>query len=383
MKIPLYKIYTDQDDVEAVKAVIERGSWWTEGSEIKEFENTFSEYVGTKYAISFNSGTSALHALMLAYKIGNSDEVIVPSFTFIATANTPLFVGAKPVFADIEKTTYGLDVNDVSEKITGKTKAIMPIHYGGTACKDIKAIKELAQDHKLLLFEDAAESLGAKINGQNVGTFGNASMFSFCGNKVITTGEGGVVVTNSEKIQERLRLVRSHGRELKPYFTSSETLDYVAIGYNWRITTMTAALAMSQMKKLDSVISKRRENAKFLKRLLHDIEEIKGPGFFESFFQVFQMFTIEINDGENARDSLKGFLSKKGITTKVYFSPVHLTRFYRENLGHKNGELPTTERISERVLTLPMYPSLHPKEMKYVAKTIKEFFDNHKPKDLK
>lgn len=375
MKIPLYKIYTDQDDVEAVKSVIERGSWWTEGNEIKEFENMFSQYVGTKYAVSFNSGTSALHALMLAYKIGNSDEVIVPSFTFIATANTPLFVGAKPVFADIEKTTYGLDVNDVSEKITRKTKAIMPIHYGGTACKDIKAIKELAQDHKLFLFEDTAESLGAKINGQNVGTFGNASMFSFCGNKVITTGEGGVVVTNSEKIQKRLRLARSHGRELKPYFTSSKTLDYVTSGYNWRITTMTAALAMSQMKKLDSVISKRRENAEFLKSLLGDIEEIKGSGFLESFFQVFQMFTIEINDGENARDSLKGFLSKKGITTKVYFSPVHLTRFYRENLGHKNGELPITEWISERVLTLPMYPSLRPKEMKYIAKSIKEFFD--------
>ena len=375
MKIPLYKIYTDQDDVEAVKSVIERGSWWTEGNEIKEFENMFSQYVGTKYAVSFNSGTSALHALMLAYKIGNSDEVIVPSFTFIATANTPLFVGAKPVFADIEKTTYGLDVNDVSEKITRKTKAIMPIHYGGTACKDIKAIKELAQDHKLFLFEDTAESLGAKINGQNVGTFGNASMFSFCGNKVITTGEGGVVVTNSEKIQERLRLARSHGRELKPYFTSSKTLDYVTSGYNWRITTMTAALAMSQMKKLESVISKRRENAKFLKSLLGDIEEIKGSGFLESFFQVFQMFTIEINDGENARDSLKGFLSKKGITTKVYFSPVHLTRFYRENLGHKNGELPITEWISERVLTLPMYPSLRPKEMKYIAKSIKKFFD--------
>ena len=205
--IPLFRIYWDDEDIEAVTRVIERGSYWATGPEIKKFEEMVAEYVGRKYAVAFNSGTSALHSILLAYGIREGDEVIVPSFTFISTANAPLFVGAKPIFAEIEEETYGLDPEDVKERITKKTKVIMPIHYGGGPCGNIKELKEIAEDNKALLIEDAAESLGAKIGNEMVGSFGNAAMFSFCQNKVITTGEGGIIVTDEKEIYEKMKLI--------------------------------------------------------------------------------------------------------------------------------------------------------------------------------
>ena len=218
-KIPLFKIYWDEDDVEAVTESIRAGMNWATGPNVAKFEESIASYVGTEYAVTFNSGTSAMHAALLSHGIKEGDEVIVPSFTFIATANVPLFVGAKPVFADIEEDTFGLDPEDVKEKITEKTKAIIPIHYGGCPCK-IRELKEIAQDHDLILIEDAAESFGAKVKDEKVGTFGDSAMLSFCQNKIITTGEGGVIVTNSEEIYEKLKLIRSHGRwETQDYFT--------------------------------------------------------------------------------------------------------------------------------------------------------------------
>jgi perosamine synthetase len=211
-KIPLFKSYWEKDDVEAVKKVIQRGTYWSNGPEIKELEKQLAQYTNRKYATTFNSGTSALHSLLLAYNIKKGDEVIVPSFTFIATANTVVLTGAKPIFAEIEEQSYGLDTQDVAENITKKTKAIIPIHYGGAPCKEIKALKELAEDHKLILIEDAAESLGSKINNTMVGDFGHAAMFSFCQNKIITAGEGGIIVTNYKDINHKLQLLRSHGR---------------------------------------------------------------------------------------------------------------------------------------------------------------------------
>lgn len=187
-KIPLFKIYWDKEDIKAVTEAIKGGMNWAVGSNVEKFEKMIAKYIGAKYCVVFNSGTSALHATLLAYGIKEDDEVIVPSFTFIATANAPLFVGAKPVFADIEEETYGLDSEDVKEKITKKTKAIIPIHYGGCPCK-IMELREVADDHNLILIEDAAESLGARIGDKKVGTFGDSTMLSFCQNKIITTGD--------------------------------------------------------------------------------------------------------------------------------------------------------------------------------------------------
>jgi perosamine synthetase len=375
-RIPLYKVYWDENDVEAVTKIIKRGTYWTAGPEIEEFERVVANYVGVKYGVSFNSGTSALHAALLAYEIKQGDEVIVPSFTFIATANAPLFVGAKPVFADIEDSTFGLDPNDVERKITRRTKAIMPIHYGGLPCR-IKELRKIAQEYNLLLIEDAAESLGASVDGRKVGSFGNAAMFSFCGNKVITTGEGGIIVTNSSEIYERLKLIRSHGRlESEPYFMSTKTLDYIMLGYNWRISSITAALGLAQMKKLDRIIKMRRKNAEYITSKLSKIDEVKVPQPPEGYFHVYQMYTIRVKGGREVRDALKDHLAKKGIMSKVYFEPVHLTHFYREKFGFKGGELPVTERLSSEVLTLPLYPTMTIEEMDYIIESIKEFFQN-------
>lgn len=375
-KIPLYKILWDEEDLEAVVKVIKRGTFWAVGPEIEEFEKAIAKYAGRKYAVSFNSGTSALHALMLACKIGTGDEVIVPSFTFIATANAPLFTGATPCFADIESESFALDCKSVSQALDRKTKAIMPIHYGGMPCRDIACLRDLAKQQKVLLIEDAAESIGSTIDGTRVGSFGDAAMFSFCGNKVITTGEGGAVVTDSGAIYERLKLVRSHGRlESEPYFLTVKTLDYIELGYNWRMPTIIASLGLSQLKKLEKVVSLRQECASRYSDALKKISWIKVPNCPKTWTHAYQMYTIRVSLGRRTRDALRDFLAKKGIMTKVYFDPVHLTYFYRK-LSHTEGELPVTEKLSGEVLTLPIYPTMEKEELNYVIDNIKEFADS-------
>ena len=375
-KIPLFKTYWDKEDIKSVTDVIKRGSYWATGPEIQEFENKIAENVGTKYAVTFNSGTSALHALLLAYDIKQGDEIIVPSFTFIATANAPLFVGAKPVFAEIEDGNYGLGPEDVKERITAKTKAIMPIHYGGCSCL-IRELKEIAEDHNLLLIEDAAESLGAKIKDKKVGTFGDSAMLSFCQNKIITTGEGGAIVTDSKKNYEKLKLIRSHGRlEKQDYFSSTGYMDCVSLGYNFRMSTMTAALGLSQLKKVDKIIKMRQDKAEYMTEKLSKIKEITLPIAPPDYFHVYQMYAIRIN--ENLRDDLMKYLSKRGIMTKVYFPPVHLTNFYRTKFGYKGGELPITEVVSDQVLSLPMYPTLTEKEIDYITEKIDNFLEGER-----
>lgn len=372
LTIPLFKIYEDDMDIEAVANVIKRGNTWASGSEILKFEKKISEYIGTKYALTFNSGTSAMHSLLLACGIGQGDEVIVPSFTFIATANTPLFVNARPVFAEIEDKTYGLDPENIKEKITSKTKAIIPIHYAGCPCL-IEEIKEIAEDYNLFLFEDAAESFGAKIRDQMVGSFGNAGILSFCQNKIITTGEGGAIVTDSKEIYERLKLIRSHGRlETQDYFASSEYMDYISLGYNFRMSTITAALGISQIEKANKIVEMRRNKAAYLTERLLQVEGILLPRPIRDFYHVYQMYSIRV-DG-NIRDSLIRYLSGKGISTKVYFPPVHLTDFYQKHLGYTFGQLPITEKLSNQFLSLPIFPTLTELEMDYIIEEINNYF---------
>jgi perosamine synthetase len=372
-KIPLFKIYWDEKDIEMVSEAIQRGMFWAIGPNIEKFEEMLSQYVGTKYALVFNSGTSALHAVLLACGIGPGDEVIVPSFTFIATANSPLFVGAKPVFADIEEKTLGLDPQDVVRKITARTKAIIPVHYGGCPCI-IKELIKIAEERKLILLEDAAESLGATIDNKKIGSFGKAAIFSFCSNKVISTGEGGAVVTNSAEIYERLKLIRSHGRlENSNYFSSTEYMDYVTLGYNLRMSDITAALGIAQLKKIDAVVAMRRRNAKMLSARLSRVAEIEVPHPPDNFFHVYQIYTIRVNEGKEKRDALSVYLAKQGIMTKVFFHPVHQTHFYKNKLGYK-CDLPITESLSRQVLTLPMYPTLTEHEIDFIADQVATFF---------
>jgi len=372
-KIPLFKIYWDEEDIKMVNKTIQRGMFWAIGPNIDEFEGILAEYIGAKHAVVFNSGTSALQAILSAYGIGNGDEVIVPSFTFIATANAPLLVAAKPVFADIEAKTYGLDPDDVNRKITPKTKAIMPIHYGGCPCL-IAELRQVAKEHNIILIEDAAESLGATVDGKKVGSFGAAAILSFCSNKVVTTGEGGAVVTDSADTYEKLKLIRSHGRaETADYFSSTDYMDYVTLGYNFRMSDITAALGIAQLKKIDNIIKMRRRNAEMLSNKLSRIAEIEIPLPADNLFHIYQMYTIKVTDGQAKRDALATYLAERGIMTKVYFSPVHFTHFYKNELRY-DCELPVTEQLSKQVLTLPMYPTLTENEIEYIADTITVFF---------
>lgn len=369
-KIPLFKIYWDEDDVKAVSDAIKAGMHWAIGPDIEKFEKKISEYIGTKYCIIFNSGTSALHASLLASDIKKGDEIIVPSFTFIATVNAPLITEARPIFADIEEETLGLDPEDIKNKITKKTKAIIPVHYGGSPCK-INEIKEIAEKKGILVIEDAAEAFGAMVGNDKVGTFGDSAMFSFCANKIITTGEGGCIVTDSNNIYEKLKLIRSHGRiENEDYFSSAKNMDYVYPGYNFRMSNILASLGLAQLKKVNKIIEKRRKIAEYLNRHLSVIDEVIVPRHPKQNHHVYQMYTIRVKNGK--RDSLLNFLAERGIMTKVYFHPAHLTMLYQKK-GYK-VRLPTTEKISREVLTLPMYPSMTKEEINFIIDSVSDFF---------
>jgi perosamine synthetase len=373
-KIPLYKILVEKEDNDAVAKVINRGMDWAIGPEIENFEKELSDYIQSDYCLSFNSGTSALHAALLALGIKKGDEVISPSFTFIATSNSALMVNAMPRFVDIEEETYGLDPIKLENQITRKTKVIIPVHYAGLPCK-IGQICEIAKQGKIPVIEDAAESIGGTVNKRMTGTFGDLSVLSFAGNKVLTTGEGGAIVTNSRKLYEKLKLIRSHGRiDKQNYFSSTATSDYVTLGYNWRMSSMTAALGASQLSRIEKLISLRRKNADYFFKRLSKLEDVKLPIEPKGYRHVYQLYSIRLPN-RASRNNLMIFLSKKGIMTKIFFSPIHLTKFYKGKIyaGMKNLEV--TERVSDQILSIPMYPGLKKDELDYICDSITEFIE--------
>ena len=374
-KIPLYKIYTDDEDVQLITKIIKRGSRWAIGPEIEEFENALKDYVGVDYCTTLNSGTSALHATLLAYGLAKNDEIIVPSFSFISTANSVLFVDATPVFSDIEEETFGLDPNQIEGKISPNTKAVIPVDYGGLPCK-INEVCEIAKNKDLVVIEDSAEALGSTINGKKTGSVSDSAIFSFCGNKVLTTGEGGAVVTNSKTINEKIKSLRSHGRVDKiNYFENTQEAKYEHLGYNWRMSSITAAMGISQLNKLDKIIKMRQENAIFISSKLSKHSEIRVPAPPSGHEHIYQMYTIQL-ENEKIRDELHDYLSEKGIFSKVYFSPIHLTPFYKAKFNQKENSLPNTEKISQQVLTLPIYPNMTMEEKNYLVDTVSEFFES-------
>lgn len=371
-KIPLYKVLWDNEDIKAVSKVVKRGMDWAIGPEVDEFEKLLADYVGVDYCQVFNSGTSAGHAALLAMGINPSEKIIVPSFTFIATANWTLMVGAKPNFVDIEEETMGLDPKQIESSITKNTKLIIPIHYGGMPCH-MKEIVDVAKKRKIPVIEDAAESFGASIKNRKVGTFGDAAILSFAGNKALTTGEGGALITNSKKLYEKFKLLRSHGRLINQnYFSSNETPNYVSLGYNWRMPSMVAALGISQLLKFEKLIKLRRRNAAYLSARLgkYGIHVPREPLGYK---HVYQLYSIRLPNSK-IRNQLMKFLTKRGIMSKIFFEPVHMTNFYKK-LGYGTTKLPITEKIYDQILTLPMYPSLTKEEMNYVCDSVGEFME--------
>ena len=361
--IPLFKMSHNQQDAEYVANVINRGSQWAEGNEIDTFEARICEYMGIPGALVCNSGTSALHMALLSCGVKHFHEVIVPSFTFIATANAVKFLGATPVFADIEPETMGLDPADVERKITPKTKAIIAVHYAGHPCK-IMALQMLAQKHNLMLIEDCAEAMGAKVNNIFVGHFGDCAVLSFCQNKIISTGEGGALITGNKYIYDQAKLLRSHGRAEGNSFDGTAG-DYVSIGYNFRMSSMQAALGISQLERIEDLICGRIKAAMFYGETLKNDVDVPYPHAPSN--HVFQLYTIRTPN----RDAVMAHLASRGIASKVYFHPVHLTSFYKRDRW-KPISLPVTEQISKEVLSLPMYPSLLESEVEEICACVKE-----------
>jgi len=371
-KIPLYKIYTDDEDLRLITKIIRRGTNWAIGPEIEEFEEALKNYVGAEYCLTLNSGTSALHACLLAYGIGRNDEILTTPFTFISTVNSILFVNGIPKFVDIESETLGMNPDLIKQSISSKTKCVMPVDVGGLPCS-ILEIKKIAKQMKLTLIEDAAESLGSSINGQKIGSISDSTIFSFCGNKVLTTGEGGAIVTNSKQIYEKIRLIRSHGRiGTTSYFNDPNPQNYVEIGYNWRMSSITASLGISQLQKLDKIIQMRKNNAQKISDHLSKLNYIEPPTIPKGYDHVFQMYTIRLPNKE-VRDELKIFLLKKRIFCKVYFEPIHLIPFYQNKYGFHKGDMPITEQMGDRVLTIPVYPNMNSEEMDFLLNSMSEF----------
>ena len=375
-KIPLYKIFTDDEDIKLITNIVKRGNNWALGPEIEELEKKLANYVGVDYCLTLNSGTSALHASLLSSGVGNSDEILVPSFSFISTANAALFVNSKPVFVDIEEETFGMNPELIEQNISNKTKAIIPMDYGGQSCK-IFEIKEKSDKNNLILIEDAAESLGSKIKGSKVGSVSDIAIFSFCGNKVLTTGEGGAIVTNSKEKFEKIKLIRSHGRiDEGNYFSNPNIANYYDIGYNWRMSSITASLGISQLDKLEKIISMRQKNAEYISTRISKWDQIKTPKSTNENENIFQMYTIRLKN-KNIRDELQKFLLEKRIFSKIYFTPIHLSKFYMNKIGTKKGDLPVTEKVSDQVLTLPLYPNMEKEEMDYIVESVNRFFENY------
>jgi dTDP-4-amino-4,6-dideoxygalactose transaminase len=348
-----------RDEIKAVVEVLKSGML-AQGQKVKEFEEKVAEYVGVKYAIATSSGTTALHTALLAAGIKPGHEVITAPFTFIATANSILYCGAKPVFVDVDEKTFNIDPEKIEEKITEKTKAILPVHlYGQPA--DMEKILKICESHNLLLIEDAAQALGAEFKGKKVGSFGDCAIFSFYPTKNITTGEGGMVVTNNENIAEKCRKIRNHG-EYRRYFVD-------LVGYNYRMTEIAAAIGLAQFKKLEKFNNKRIRNAKFLTRHLKDIDEVEVPFVDKRVKHVFHQYTIKTS----RRDELREFLEKKGIQSVVYYPlPIHKQKIYQD-LGYKNS-LPVAEELSKKVLSLPIHPNLKKEDLKLIVESIREFF---------
>jgi len=363
--IPYSRQTVNKADIDAVVKVL-RSKWLTQGPAIEQFEKAIAKEVGTNFAVAFSSGTAALHAAYFAGGIGKGDEVIVPALTFAATANAALYLDAVPVFADVDLIHGIIDIKDVEKKITKKTKAIVPVDYAGHPA-DLDEFRILARKHKLLFIEDAAHSLGAKYHGKPVGTQADMTMFSFHPVKSITTGEGGVIVTNNEDFFKKLLLFRSHGIQKKKLWHQEMRF----LGYNYRITDIQAALGESQLKRLQQFIRKRRFAAQRYKRLLENIPGIIIPPkeHLSKKASAWHLYPILLQRFED-KDKIFNSLREAGIGVQVHYPPVYLHPYYRK-LGYKKGICPNAEQFYKSELSIPIFVDITEKQQKFVADTLK------------
>ncbi len=357
--IPIAKPLIGEEEKRAVLEVLDSGMI-AQGPRVAAFEEAFARMCGVKHAIATTSGTTALHVILLAHGIGPGDEVITSPFTFIASANSVLFTGARPVFVDIEPETFNIDPRQIEAAITPRTKAILPVHLFGLPA-DMGALMTIAARHGLAVIEDACQAHGASYGAQRVGSFGTGT-FSLYPTKNITSAEGGMITTDDEGIAERCRVLRQHGMRRRYYHDE--------LGYNFRMTDVHAAIGLAQLGKLERFNTARRENAQYLSDHLQGVSTPSAP---DGYHHVFHQYTIRVTDG--ARDALVDHLHDREIGCGIYYPvPIHRQTYYREELGY-DGTFPEAEQAADEALSLPVHPALSPADLERIVVAVNEFVE--------
>jgi len=364
IKYPVYKPYLKGNEKKYVNECLDSTWISSKGKYVEQFEESFAKYINIKYAASVCNGTIALHLALITLGIGQGEEVIVPTFTYIASVNAITYTGATPVFVDSLPDTWQMDPDDVKKKITSKTKAIMPVHLYGHPCEMDKICK-IAKENNLFIIEDAAESFGSKYKGKYTGTFGDIATFSFFGNKTITTGEGGMVVTDNKTLYDHAVHFRGQGlAKGKEYW-------HDVVGYNYRMTNICAAIGLAQLEQADEIIAKKRQIAKWYDEYLANLP-IETSKENKNIFHSYWMYTILVKNVA-IRERLREYLKEKGVETRPTFPPVHsMPMYYQEN-----REFIYAENISSRGINLPSYPELERKDIEFICKFISNFFTNY------
>ena len=370
--IPYGHQWIDENDINEVVKVL-KSDWITTGPKIAEFEDALCSYIGTKYAVAVNSGTSALDIAVQTLNLPAGSEVITTPFTFVGTSNAIIYNNLQPVFADIEKGTRNINPDDVRKKITAKTKAIIYVDYAGQPC-DIKELKEIAEEYDLFLIEDACHAIGAEYKAIKIGNFADMTVFSFHPVKHITTGEGGAVVTNNEEFYERLKILRNHGIDKSALDRfgpeAGWAYDLKLLGRNYRITDFQAALGISQLKKLDTFIRRRAEIVKMYNEAFEDIPEMETPIVKQYVKPAWHIYTVLLNGID--RDTFFSKMREKGIGVNVHYIPIYRFSYYQEHLHINPKNFMVAEDIFKKIITLPVFPKMSDKELEDVIKGVKE-----------
>lgn len=372
MYIPYGRQSIDENDIKAVEEVL-RSDYLTTGPKIEEFERKVAAYTGAKYAVAIANGTAALHAACYAAEIGEGDEVITTPITFAASSNCVLYCGGKPVFADIDEKTYNISPEDIERKITSATKAIIAVHFTGQPC-EMEKIHNIARKHNLIVIEDAAHALGAQYKGKMVGSISDMTTFSFHPVKHITTGEGGMILTNNDRLYQRLKLFRTHGitRDDKLMTKNDGPWYYeqLELGFNYRITDIQCALGISQMDKLPEFLNRRKNIAARYNEAFADNDNIQIPYQESGCDNAWHLYVIRMKNGK--RKEVFEKLRKAGIGVNVHYIPVYQHPYYR-NHGYKDTICSNAEEYYKGCISLPLYPGLKDEEQGYVIKKVLEF----------
>lgn len=368
--IPYGRQTIEEDDIQAVVSVL-KSDYLTTGPKIAEFEKIVADYVGAKYAVAISNGTSALHAACFAAGIQPGDEVITTPLTFAASSNCVLYCGGTPVFADVDLKTYNIDPEDIRRKITDKTKAIIAVHLAGQPC-DMDEIHKIAKEHDLLVIEDGAHALGSVYKGKKVGTLSDMTTFSFHPVKPITTGEGGMIVTDNEEFYQKMMLFRSHGitrdENLMTRNDGSWFYQQLDLGYNYRITDIQCALGCSQMRKLDRFLARRKEIVTRYNEAFADCENIIIPYQLPETESGWHLYIVQVKNCD--RRKVFEALREHGIAVNVHYIPVYLHPYYQEH-GYKDVHCRNAEEVYSHIISLPLYPTLTEEQQQYVIETLK------------